>query len=144
MSLSTYDSSKVAVIIGGAIMEGFADGTFVNVERDEDSFSKITGVDGRTSRARTGNRAGKITITLQQTSPSNNILTGFVEEDEISSNAIKPILIKDGLGSTVIASGAGWVLKPANVEYGKEISNREWIIDCADLKMLVGGNPTFS
>jgi len=143
MPLSTYDPEKVDVIIGGAIMSGFADGTFVSIERDEDTFTKVTGADGRTSRAKSANKSGRVTLTLQQTSLSNNVLSGFALEDEVTSKAIKAILIRDSLGSTNIASGAGWVVKPASVEFSKEISNREWTIDCADLFMGVGGNPTF-
>jgi len=144
MALSTYDSSKIDTIIGGAIMEGFADGTFVTISRDEDSYTKVTGADGRTSRSKSSNKAGRLTIILQQTSPSNDILSAFVAEDEVTSNAIKSILLRDSLGTTVVASGAGWVVKPADVEFSKEISNREWMLDCADLAVFVGGNPTFN
>ena len=140
MPVRTYDPKLVIVTIGGVPMSGFADGTFVTVERDNDNFSKVSGADGITSRARSNDRGGALTLTLAQTSPMNDVLSGFAKADELSNAGIVPVRIADLSGSTVLFAAFGWVKKPPAVEFSKEVSNREWVLDLADLDMRVGGN----
>lgn len=143
MSLSTYVPEDILVIIGGAIIDGYADGTFVNVERDEDGFTKKTGANGRTTRTKNSNKSGVITITLQQTSPSNDVLSAFQAIDEQTANGIVPVLVKDKRGTSLYSSPAAWIRKTPPAPFAKESENREWVLDCADLVMFTGGNPTF-
>lgn len=141
MSVKTYDPKQVIVIVGGVPMSGFADGTFITAERSNDSFSKVTGSDGFTSRAKSNDRSGSFTITLAQTSPSNDILQSFALADELTNAGVVPILVKDIGGRTTFISAFGWVKKPPAAEFGKEIANREWVMDTADMDVFVGGTP---
>jgi len=140
MPVRTYDPKAIALTVGGVPITGFADGTFVLVERANDSFTKVVGADGETSRAKSQDRSGRITITLAQTSNSNDYLSSVMKRDEEFNAGVVPIQAKDVTGASTVFSGSGWVVKPPNVEYGKEINNREWMFDCADLTMFVGGN----
>lgn len=140
MSLKTFDPKDVSVIIGGAIMQGFANGTFINVERAEDAYSTDVGADGEPLRVKSNNKMTTITLTLMQSSDSNSIISAFAILDEKSNAGVVPILIKDNGGDTLIVGGRGWVRKMANVEYGKESTNREWIFDLAESEMFVGGS----
>lgn len=135
MGLKTYDSKLVSVIVGTKPLSGFADGSFVNASRDADDWAKSVGADGETTRSKSNNKAGKIVITLKQSSDSNDYLSGLAV-----SGAVVPVLVRDASGRTVIGSESGWVLKPADAEFGKEAGDREWTIDCADLNMFVAGN----
>jgi hypothetical protein len=141
MALRTFDPKQVLVIIGGVPMSGYADGTFVSVERTSDTFTKVSGADGIVSRAKSNDRSGSLTLTLAQTSPSNDVLSALAVTDELTNLGVVPVLIKEVSGSTVIVSAFGWVKKPPMVEYGKEIVNREWVLDLADVDFGVGGNP---
>lgn len=141
---ATYDPSMVKVLVGGAIIGGFADGTFVMSEYTSDFFIKTTGADKLTTRVKQNDFSGTITLTLQQSSPSNDILAGFVALDRASNAGVVPVAITDLSGRTVIASAYGWVRKPPAVELSKEVSNREWIIDCAEMESFEGGNTQFS
>jgi len=136
----TYDPKQVAVIVGGVPVSGFADGTFVTVERSNDLFTKVSGGDGIVSRSKSNDKSGTITITLQQTSPSNDILQGVALLDEVSNNGVVPIIIQDFSGRTTLVSAFGWVKKSPKAEFSKEITNREWAFDCADLEIKHGGN----
>jgi hypothetical protein len=136
----TYDPKQVAVIVGGIPMGGFADGTFVTVERNSDAYTKVSGGDGIVSRAKSNDKSGSITFTIQQTSPSNDILSGFALLDEMSNNGIVPVIIQDFSGRTTAVSAFGWIKKSPKAEFSKEITNREWVIDCADLDIKHGGN----
>lgn len=136
----TYDPKKVVLTVGGVPISGYADGTFISLERTSDTFSKISGAHGEVSRAKTNDFSGSLTVTLAQTSMSNNILQGFAIADELSNDGVVPVFLKDNSGQSVFFSANGWIRKPANAEYGKEISNREWVLDLADLDMGHGGN----
>lgn len=140
MPVRTYDPKKVKVIVGGVPMSGFADGTFMTVARENDSFTKVSGADGIVSRAKSNDKSGSATLTLAQTSPSNDVLTGFSQADELSNNGVVPVLVQDFSGRSTYVSAFGWVRKPPDGEFGKEITNREWIIDLADLDVFTGGN----
>lgn len=140
MAVRTYDPKQCLVTIGGVPMGGFADGTFVSIERTSDTFTKVSGADGIVSRSKTNDKSGTLTLTLAQTSPSNDVLTGYAKLDELSNAGIIPVTVKDISGRSTYASGFGWVKKPPTGEFGKEISDREWSLDMADLEIYTGGN----
>lgn len=140
MTVRTYDPKEVHIIIGGFEMTGFADGTFLVIVRDDDAFTKVNGADGETSRAKSNNKGGSATLSLQQTSPSNDILSGIALADELSNSGVVPVIVNDSLGTTVLFSGEGWIKKPAEVTFAKEIGNRDWVLDLASMDVFVGGN----
>ena len=140
MAFVTYDVNRVAVIVGGIPMEGFADGTRVTVEFDEEQFTKITGTDGLTTRSKTNNYAGKVRITLQQTSRSNDVLSGLWNADRVNASGVVPVLVKDDSGRTFWTSEHAWVEKMPDQEFGKESSDREWVLETGKLVGIAGGN----
>lgn len=140
MAVETYDPKAVKIIFGTHEIQGFADGTFLNIEYDENAFQKVVGADGGTSRAKMNNNGGLATITIKQTSPSNDFLSGIALSDRLSSLGILPFFVTDKSGKTLAVSAASWIQKPASSEFSKEITNREWAIELADLDMFVGGN----
>jgi hypothetical protein len=144
MSVRTYDPKQVLIIIGGIPMSGFADGDFVSVERTSDTFTKVSGADGIISRAKTNDRSGTMKFTIAQTSPSNDVLTGIAVADELANIGVVPVLVKDQSGRSVFVSAFGWVKKPPVSDFAKEIKNREWTLDLADLDVFVGGNADVS
>ena len=143
MAVRTYDPKQVAVLVSGVPMSGFADGTFISVERDEDAFSKVSGADGIVSRAKSNNSMGTLTLTLAQTSPSNDVLSALATLDELTNAGIFPIIVKDNSGRSIHFSSNAWVKKVPAAGYAKEVGNREWIFDLADYSPFIGGNSTF-
>lgn len=138
--LKTYDPKQVAVIVGGKIMQGFADGTFVKLERNEQAFNLKVGVDGEGTRAKSNNRSGKITITLMQSSDSNDELSGFAAADELSNTGAVPVLVKDASGRTLASAVTAWVQKYADAEFAKEAMTRPWTLETDELVIFEGGN----
>lgn len=138
--VKTYDPKQVAMIVGGKIMHGFSDGTFITVERNEQAFNLKVGVDGEGTRAKSNNRSGKITITLMQSSSSNDDLSGFALADELSSTGAVPILLRDGSGRTLCTAATAWVQKFPNAEFAKEVSTRAWVLETDEVIIFEGGN----
>ena len=141
--LTTYDPARVITNVGGAVIGGFADGEFIGVEHEADAFTKSTGADGQTTRVKQNDYSGLIRLILAQTSPSNDILTGFAILDRTRNAGIVPVIITDLLGTSKFATAYAWVRKIPAAPNAKEVSNREWMLDCAELSMFVGGNVLF-
>jgi len=137
--MKNYDPALITVTFKGVIFQGFADGTFVQVARDEDSFSKSKGAGGSTVRVRNRNRNGSITVTLQAESPTNDLLSAIMLADESTGLGVGSVQVKNQNGTTLCSSAKAWLVKPADTEYATDASSREWKIDCHELKMLVGG-----
>ena len=140
MAVKTYDPAQVAVIVGGFPITGFADGSFVTVERNADAFALYMGTDGEGTRAKSNNKSGRITITLAQSSDSNAILAGIAAADELRNAGVVPVMIKDNSGESLHVAETAWIVKVPNAEYGREIGTREWIIETDLLVSAVAGN----
>lgn len=140
MGVETYSPKKVHVLVGAAIIQGYADGTFVNVERSVDAFTLSVGADGEASRVHSPDRSGTVTLTLQQTSDSNDVLSALAIADDLTLQGTFPLLVKDNNGRTLVESNTAWIKKVPASEYSKEMSQREWVIECAELNIHVGGN----
>lgn len=136
----TYDPKQVAVIYGGVTLTGFTDGTFITAERNEQMFNLKVGVDGIGTRAKSNNKAGKVTLTFHQSSPSNDYLSSVAASDELSNLGAKPLLIRDFSGRTLLSALTAWCQKYANAEFAKEVANRVWVIETNELFILNGGN----
>ena len=141
MTVRTYDAKEVVLTLDGIPILGYADGTFISLEREEETYTKVVGADGVVSRAKTNNRSGTLTLTLKQTSPSNEDLSDFLKQDELSNNGVFSVLIKDSISGTRLFSSTGWVQGLPTIEYAKEISDREWAIDLANIEFDISGNP---
>lgn len=140
MTVKTFDPAEVQVIVGGNQIGGFADSEFINIERTNDLYSKTIGADGEVARSKSNDKSGRMTLTLLQTSASNDILSAFHQADELTNSGIIPIMVKDSLGTSVLFAGHGWVVKYPAFTGAKEVGNREWMIDMARIDIFIGGN----
>lgn len=140
MGLKTFDPKKVALTMGGIIITGYADGTFVVVEKVEDAFSETVGPDGEVTRVASNNPLIIVTITLQQSSDSNSLLSALHQLDIKSGKGVVPFALKDLGGDTTVLGGKAYIRKFPNIEFSKEVTNREWVIVVAEGDMFVGGN----
>ncbi len=135
-----YDPNNVSAIAGGKILGGWGDGTYIEAERDEDSWMKKTGVDGEVSRAKNNNKGGKVTLTFMQTSPSNDVLSAYQQADELTGDGVFTLIIRDSNGSTLVSSTDSWIKKPAKLVYAKEIQAWQWVIDVGTFNVLIGAS----
>lgn len=134
MGVATYDPQKTQVILGAAPVSGFADGTFISIEQDDESFTLRKGADGEVARARQSARSATLTLTLMSTSTFNAILSAFHATD-----VIFPVLVKEG--ASIVAAGEAWIEMPAAFERGTDVGDAEWTIRIAKANFVHGGNP---
>lgn len=137
--LKTYDPAKVSVIVGGHIVEGYADGEFVTATRNSDTFSRQGGASGEQTRAKSNDRSGTFTITLMQSSVSNAVMQGFALADEVGNAGLVPVLIKDSNGSELATAEQAWIQKPSDKGFAKEVGDRQWVLETGELIFAGGG-----
>ncbi len=138
--VDTYDPKDIIVIAAGAIITGYAQDSFVTVERESNQVEDEAGAEGDVVRRLTNDRRGSITITLLQTSRSNLIFSALARADELSGNGIFPVLVKDNRGNDLHIAPNSWIQKMPTTAYRAGVEGREWIIRTGNLQMVVGGS----
>ena len=141
MAVKTYDPAKVDVIVGIAIMGGFGPDVKVAISYDEDGWTKQIGVNGEGTRSKSNNRAATITLTLMQSSDSNQVLTTLYEADRATNAGVFPLTIRDASSKgTLHFAESAWIQKMPDSEYGIEAGTREWVIGTDLLITNLAGN----
>ena len=141
MPVHTYDPKNNVLTIDAVPMSGFADGTYITVTFDEDAFSKVVGADGEVSRAKSNNYSGSVVVTFMQTSMSNDVLSAIALLDKVSNIGVVVVQLKEIGTKNFVMSADGWIRKMPDITYSKDIENREWTLDLANLSVFIGGNP---
>lgn len=133
-TVNDYDPMKVSVLVNYVPVTGFADGTFVSVNRNNPTWSTASGASGEVVRSKSNDKTGTIEITLMQSSAFNSTMKGLMLADE-TSNAGKFTIqvIDNNTGKEIIGATEGWINQPPQIEYGKEQSERQWTITVGKL-----------
>ncbi len=136
-----YAPSNVIVSFSALNINGYAEGTFVEVERDEDGYTTYVGALGDVTRTRNLNRLGKVTVTVAATAPINTALAALAQIDEDEMTEVYPIQVKDLSGQMLVAGAEAWIMKMPKIERAKEGNTTvQWVFAVAELKIFVGGN----
>lgn len=140
MTIRTYSPEKIGVIVAGIPMHGFSENSICTIEYAADAFTMVVGADGEVGRSYNPDRSGTITITLKSDSDSNDVLSGLAIADAISLTGTFPVFVKDSNGTSIATASDAWIQKIPSAEHAREINEREWVIQCANLLLFVGGN----
>lgn len=129
MELKSYSPDRIKIIVGAHSITGTADGTFVEIEPVGDGVVSEAGAYGEVARAISLDTRHTITLTLQQTSRSNDVLSAIHDRDRITGgDGAVPITVTDLRGSTLFA-GQGWVVNKATATYSKGLEAKEWTLE---------------
>lgn len=129
MGVKHYNPKDIVVVFGPTIVEGIADGTFVEVEDNEDAASLYVGGDGKGTRAMSNNRSAKIKITLSQASKTNELFSLMLELDRTTGAGVQPLSIKDLNGTSLHTAATTWIKKRPTTSYSKKIETRVWELE---------------
>ena len=141
MALGTYSPSDVSIIVAGHIVTGYTETSFVDIEFSNDRITMEKGADGEVARVINSDNSAMITIRLQQTSPSNDVLSLLFDADIISKSAAFPIQVTDNSGSSTYTCDAAWITQYPSTTFSNGIEQREWKVQCGALYLVnVGGN----
>lgn len=125
-----YNSKDVVLVVNGRYMTGMADGSFVEWEKDDDSFEVSNGAQGDVGVSENNSESGTITLTLMQTSPDVAYLNGLA-----NARTYFPVYAKHSGDPAESAGGTmARILKPAAAAFSNEIESREFEIKVFDFK----------
>ncbi len=138
--LKNYSPDQVDVIFKGITITGFADGTFIEVEREVDTFTKKVGSLGDVARTKSLNKSGKITITLMDTHPVNDALAVVIGEDEQFGTSFGAFSMKDRSGSTQVRATEAWCMKVPKVARAQMSANIVYVFEAASIFIKHSGS----
>ena len=140
-TIFNYCPESVNCLIGGIIpVEGFVDGTFISVDKDEMPYSSIRMPDGTVARKKNTSQTYTITITLHNGAETNNLLTKMWQIDELTDRGKFPLLIKDQSGSDLLFSTESWIEGIPSLTKSNAVDSRVWVIKSAYAVINIGGN----
>ena len=140
-TLFNYCPESVNCLIAGFIpIEGYVDGTFISVDKDEMPYSSVRLPDGTIARKYNNSQTYTITITLHNGAETNNLLTKMWQIDELTDRGKFPLLIKDQSGSDLLFSTESWIEGIPSLTKSNAIDSRVWVIKSAYAVINIGGN----
>ena len=140
-TIASYCPDIVDVLVAGFIkVDGFVDGTFVQIDKDEMPYSSIRMPDGTVARKYNNSQTYTITITLHSAAEANNLFTKLWQIDELTQKGKFPILVKDRSGSDLLFSTESWIEAVPSMGKSNAIDSRVWVIKSAYAVINIGGN----
>lgn len=144
----TFRPNDIAVVITheelgiSHIVGGYSEDAIVSIERAVATNTLYTGADDTSTRVYNASTAGTVTLSLQQSSVSNDILSALYELDRASrsSRYMFTIMIKDNSGRSLYFADEAFIDNLPNSAFANSMQLREWVIHCPRLTQTIGGN----
>lgn len=137
-----FDPKQMPIVFGGVQMEGFSESTMAKFEFESESFGDVVGVDGDVSRSKNMDRRAKLTISLMQTSPTNDLMSAMYNAGRLGVNGadVAAVRVEDLNGRLVIAGAEAWIMDTPKPTWGKTAQEYEWVIRIANCDAFFGGS----
>lgn len=146
MNLGTYSpEDMLAVITVGEythIMSGWADGTFLTIEKTMDSEALVQGADNTGGFVFRSNKGGTISCTLQQFTGTNDFLT-MIHKNRAATRDnswLFDMVIIDGSGRSRFDCRQCVIQNLPSMGFGTDAESRQWTIQTINLDQYIGGN----
>lgn len=141
MSVWHISPADVKILLGGFHeVVGFVDGSFVSISKVQQPFTSVRAMDGTMARTYHMDTRYTLSLTIAQSSPSNDLFTKLWMLDEATKSVFFPLFIKDGLGSSMFYASQCWISQPPPITYSNDVDTRNWIFDCNGGVINIGSN----
>lgn len=140
MELANYCPEDVNCLAFGIPLNGFADGTFINISKDKVSYGSTETADGQVARLYTNSQTYTISLTFHRGSTSNDILTKLWQLDELSQVGKFPLFIKDLSGTDLFFSTNTWIEGVPNMVQSTNFDTRTWVLKSSQAVINIGSN----
>jgi hypothetical protein len=124
----TYDPKKVIITLGGVPIGGYADGTFIQIDPNSETWTRKVGADGEVVRSLSNDGTHTIQITLLQTSLSNPYLRMVASVDRLTGLGMLPLSFTDLNTMEVHFWPQAWVSTEPSTGRAKETTDVQWTI----------------
>src|SRR5690606_22951616 len=94
------------------VISGWAEGTFITVDKTTASSTLVQGADNSGGRLRRTSKGGTINFTLQMFTASNDVMTMLEQNDSRATDNswLFDLTIKDGMGRSFVHAKNCWVV----------------------------------
>jgi hypothetical protein len=140
MAVKQYNPKKVFCTIGEIVVEGYAKGTFLEIEQNEDDFSLYTGADGQGVRALNASSAATVKITLSPRSKTNEQFSLLRTLDKESGLGVRPFLCKDLSSTDAYAAASIWIKRAPRKVFAAGIEANEWTLETDAMNSFFGSS----
>ena len=136
-----WNPDLVDHIFGGILLSGFAEDKMSSFEPQNETFTLVKGVDGQFTRSFQPGQWAKWTITLMNSSKSNDVLAAAHNADILTPGGagVVPCAVRDRNGTTQMVSAECYVEKFPTVDMANKAGPVEWSIIVVNYKLFVGG-----
>lgn len=137
-TVNTYSPTDLSLSFGGYQIAGWDS---ISIVRNAPSFVTVRGIRGKHTRVPSGDTSATITVSILQTSPSNDVLSEVHRQDIESGTSRLDIMLKDSSGNSVFSSDEAYIVSYPETTYSNGFEYRSWTIYCQTTKSyIVGGN----
>ena len=148
--LGNYSPESMVIVISKGdfvhTINGYADGTFLNISRITPASELYIGADLSAARVKRRNKASTITLTLMQHAASNAVMQALQradEDDDTGSKWVFSITIKDLSGTGVWSSNQAFIATNPDTSFSTTTETRDWVIQAVSLSANIGSNTLF-
>jgi len=129
MKLATFSPEDIVFSVNDYRVTDFADGTFVDINKNSQNFRQVRGIRGKHTRVHTRDRSGVITFRMMQTSNQNDLLSQLANADDLNMTGLLLVTIRDIGGQTGLQFGNAYLDGLPNLSFqGSTTTPREWKI----------------
>lgn len=136
-SVNTYNPADVIFTLGGYQLAGWDD---ISISRLAPGFRQIRGIRGKHTTVPTVDSSALLTISLIQTSPTNDVLSTIHELDLVEGTGRIALTLKDNSGRSVFSSDEARIISYPEVRFSGDFEYRVWTFFCQTTTYFVGGN----
>ena len=142
MTIGTINPAEFPFVFGDHLVGGYTKGTQIGIVYNQDAFTPFKGNDGEGARVMSNDRSAIITLTLQQNSKSNKILSDKHAADLANGNGLEDVSFRDLRGDTEGSGSGAYIMKYADIAVADTVTDRSWRIYVDDYTGIVGGSLT--
>lgn len=132
MSGQTYDPKQNIVTLGVIVVDGFADGDAITVERNGPGVTTKVGVAGEWAFQESADQSGVIRLRLMATAAMNKVLLAQYK----AGNLPVPLSITNVSTAEIEVSASVKIQREPDKAYGAEVGVREWVLVAGELTSL--------
>lgn len=132
-----YSAKAVNISWNGVPFVGLDENTFIRLTRNSDIRARVVGAQGDVALTKYADRTGTIEITLMQTSPTNDVLSGIMvaqEHVDFEGTQVSNFIISDPSGSVMATGLNAWLEKAPEITLGKDQNAKTWTFGCEVLE----------
>ena len=137
MTTKAYDAAKLSVVLGSIPIHGFAEDRMFEIDFEDDLYKETFDNRGEVYLSKISRNTATLTLCLLQSSPSNNVLSSFVEANRVNDSGMCPIIIKDNNSTTIFACATAYVKQVPKVSYSSDKGVREWVIRATNVSKFI-------